>query len=62
MRSRQARERQETADDGQGSEPLGAPPDPLQDEEELEDGRRSSRTEGRARACESVGDQAARRT
>src|SRR5207302_501436 len=46
MRSRQARERQETADDGQGSKPPGAHPDPLQEEEELEVGRRSSRTEG----------------
>ena len=63
MLSRQARERQETADNGQGSEPLGAHPDPLQKEEELEVGRRSSRTEGRARVCEPIGlDQAVRRT
>ncbi len=46
MLSRQARERQETADNGQGSEPLGAHPDPLQEEEELEVGRRSSRSRG----------------
>src|SRR5438034_10130314 len=42
-------ERQQTADNVQGGEPLGAHPDPLQKEEELEVGRRSSRTEGRAR-------------
>ncbi len=45
MLSRQARQRQETADSGQGNEPLGAHPDPLQKEEELEVGRRSSPTE-----------------
>jgi hypothetical protein len=49
MLSRQARERQETADNGQENEPLGAHPDPLQKEDELEVRLRSSRTEGRSR-------------